>query len=92
MLRVVPYSSIVYFTYDKYADGLTYVMGDSSHGVNSKVTLRFLAGAAAGATATYLTYPLDLLRARMAAHWVGVQEQFDYQCYFTILGFESEIC
>ena len=30
---------------------------------------RFTAGAAAGATAVAITYPFDLLRARMAAHW-----------------------
>ena len=30
---------------------------------------RFAAGAAAGATAVTATYPFDLLRARMAAHW-----------------------
>jgi hypothetical protein len=33
------------------------------------------ADAAAGATATMVTYPLDLLRARMAAHW-GVETRY----------------
>jgi hypothetical protein len=31
------------------------------------VFCRFIAGAAAGASATIVTYPFDLLRARMAA-------------------------
>jgi hypothetical protein len=33
------------------------------------VLARFFAGSLAGATATAATYPLDMLRARMAAHW-----------------------
>lgn len=70
MLRVVPYSSVVYFTYSKYSHALTFVFTGKDVPENSNVFIRFFAGAAAGATGTYLTYPLDLLRARMAAHWV----------------------
>ena len=36
---------------------------------------RFWSGAGAGTVATLATYPLDLLRARVAAHW-GVEPKY----------------
>ena len=39
---------------------------------------RFVAGAAAGATAQTITYPLDLLMARNAAHWNKVPRYTSY--------------
>ncbi|CAE8596793.1 unnamed protein product, partial [Polarella glacialis] len=63
LLRVVPYSAISYTVFDPYKASLRQNVpgfGD--------VQVRFVAGAGAGATATMLTYPLDMLRARMAAH------------------------
>jgi len=66
LLRVAPYSATSFATFDFYQGsmkrlGPSWMAGD--------IQSRFLAGAAAGASATSLTYPLDLLRARMAAHW-----------------------
>lgn len=63
LVRVVPYSATAFMTFDSYRQSLCQL------DVLDKVTTRFVAGALAGATATTLTYPLDLLRARMAAHW-----------------------
>ncbi|OLQ15255.1 Mitochondrial coenzyme A transporter SLC25A42 [Symbiodinium microadriaticum] len=63
LMQVVPKSATTYMTFDKYRHWIS-----STHAVDN-VTARFLAGAAAGATATSLTYPLDMMRARMAAHW-----------------------
>ncbi|CAJ1436343.1 unnamed protein product [Effrenium voratum] len=63
LLRVVPYSAISFTVFDPYKAGLRRALPDLSD-----VQVRFVAGAAAGATATSFTYPLDLLRARMAAH------------------------
>lgn len=63
LLQVVPKSAITYMTFDAYRQQICQVKAVDN------VTARFIAGACAGATATSLTYPLDLMRARMAAHW-----------------------
>lgn len=63
MMRVIPYSAVTYFSYDHFHRGLGSSVSDRP------VLRRFVAGSLAGASAVTLTYPLDLLRARMAAHW-----------------------
>ena len=63
MLRVVPYAATGYVSFDYYQHVLL------QHTERQDTLTRLCAGAAAGATAVTLTYPLDLLRARMAAHW-----------------------
>eukprot|EP00927_Polykrikos_kofoidii_P046277 TRINITY_DN40494_c0_g1_i1.p1 TRINITY_DN40494_c0_g1~~TRINITY_DN40494_c0_g1_i1.p1 ORF type:complete len:645 (-),score=91.26 TRINITY_DN40494_c0_g1_i1:290-2224(-) len=63
LLRVVPYSATTFTVFDPYKVRLRQAMPEASD-----VTVRFLAGAAAGATSTSITYPLDMMRARMAAH------------------------
>ena len=64
MLRVIPSSAISYTTFEHYERLFKkYTSRDSD------VYSRFLAGAMAGTTATAITFPLDLARARAAAHW-----------------------
>jgi solute carrier family 25 protein 42 len=65
LMRVVPYSGTVFISFDHFQAILNAVPGLQ----DQQFTVRFLAGAAAGAVATTLTYPLDLLRTRFAAHW-----------------------
>lgn len=63
LVKVIPYAALTYSTYDMYERGFATLSGESG------IWSRFLGGAAAGATATTATYPLDLIRARMAARW-----------------------
>mmetsp|Transcript_59655 Transcript_59655/g.136827 ORF Transcript_59655/g.136827 Transcript_59655/m.136827 type:complete len:303 (-) Transcript_59655:571-1479(-) len=62
MLRDVPYAAIVFTSFALYEDGARTLFG-SENGI----CCRLAAGSAAGATATCVTYPLDVLRARFAA-------------------------
>jgi len=86
MARVIPYAGISFLTYPKYeaavknaaesAFGRGATGGDEEDaGGGKRIAVRFLAGSAAGATATTLTYPLDLLRARYAAQGAGIVTQ-----------------
>lgn len=63
LMQQIPKSAVTFMTFDAYRRRIY------EADVVDKVTARFIAGAFAGATATTLTYPLDLMRAQMAAHW-----------------------
>eukprot|EP00037_Helgoeca_nana_P028169 m.329017 g.329017 ORF g.329017 m.329017 type:complete len:165 (+) comp27703_c2_seq15:481-975(+) len=64
--RIAPFSAITYTSFSMYEVALAEA---DTFGPDSAISIRFAAGSAAGATATALTYPLDLVRARIAAHW-----------------------
>ncbi|XP_026202026.1 mitochondrial coenzyme A transporter SLC25A42 [Anabas testudineus] len=64
MVRVMPYAAIQFCSHDQYKKLL-----GSYYGYQGKALPpfpRFLAGSLAGTTAAMLTYPLDMVRARMA--------------------------
>eukprot|EP00124_Ichthyophonus_hoferi_P002091 Ihof_evm3s131 gene=Ihof_evmTU3s131 len=62
MARIIPFAAIQFTSHEHYS----YLLRNSDdHLTPAK---RFIAGALAGATATTCTYPLDLMRARLAVH------------------------
>uniref|UniRef100_M8BKG3 Mitochondrial substrate carrier family protein B n=1 Tax=Aegilops tauschii TaxID=37682 RepID=M8BKG3_AEGTA len=64
----LPYSSISFYTYEKYKNWLQMIPGlDSNGGLGADVGVRMVGGGLSGITAASLTYPLDLVRTRLAA-------------------------
>ena len=61
VIRILPYSSAMLFSYEKYKRKLA----DEETGALS-VPKRLLAGAGAACTATIVTYPLDIIRLRLS--------------------------
>jgi len=61
VLRVLPYSALNLYGYEKFKEALNCHEGDKW-----QVPKRLAAGAAAGMLATVVTYPLDTVRLRMA--------------------------
>jgi len=63
-IRILPYASLQFWSYDYYKGIILRNRGDSEMGVFQ----RFQAGVLAGITAASLTYPLDLIRIRLATN------------------------
>ncbi|KAJ8248639.1 hypothetical protein GJAV_G00244170 [Gymnothorax javanicus] len=60
MVRIFPYGAIQFMAFDNYKKLLSKRLGISSH------IHRLMAGSLAGMTAVICTYPLDVIRARLA--------------------------
>src|SRR5689334_21964368 len=60
MVRVFPYAAVQFVSFDVYKKSLSPYFEKGSH------SFKLIAGSAAGINAVVLTYPLDLVRARLA--------------------------
>eukprot|EP00936_MAST-01D_sp_MAST-1D-sp1_P002564 g2564.t1 len=67
--RVVPYMSVQFLSFEKFKPMVGMAGGVASCGTT---TNNVIAGSCAGLVAVMLTYPLDTVRARMAAQQAGV--------------------
>ncbi|OAY85384.1 Mitochondrial substrate carrier family protein B [Ananas comosus] len=82
----LPYSSISFYTYERYKHLLQLFPGLDRHGdyVSADVCVRLLGGGLAGITAASVTYPLDLVRTRLAAQGVGPSIAISFSVYETL--------
>lgn len=66
MVRIFPYAAVQFMSFEAYKRVLNGLFVDQT---NPKVNheLKFVAGSAAGVTSVLMTYPLDLVRARLAS-------------------------
>ncbi|KAH9672594.1 mitochondrial substrate carrier family protein [Citrus sinensis] len=67
----LPYSSVNFYCYEHYKNFLQSVLGLDNHRESASVNLgvHFVGGGLAGMTAASATYPLDLVRTRLAAQF-----------------------
>uniref|UniRef100_A0A5B6ZK47 Mitochondrial substrate carrier family protein B-like n=1 Tax=Davidia involucrata TaxID=16924 RepID=A0A5B6ZK47_DAVIN len=65
----LPYSSVNFYAYERYKSLLKSIPGLESHRGNASadICVHFIGGGLAGITAASTTYPLDLIRTRLAA-------------------------
>ncbi|XP_047336504.1 mitochondrial substrate carrier family protein B-like [Impatiens glandulifera] len=65
----LPYSSVSFYAFERYKNVLQIVLGQEGQAENISTDLftRLIAGGLAGITAASITYPLDLVRTRLAA-------------------------
>ncbi|CAI9098319.1 OLC1v1034941C2 [Oldenlandia corymbosa var. corymbosa] len=63
----LPYSAVNFYAYEQYKALLRSIPGLNKHGANADVVVHFVGGGLAGITAASATYPLDLVRTRLAA-------------------------
>ncbi len=66
VLRIVPYAAIHFTAYESYRKALVHLVTQASSSKPVSPVIDLLAGSAAGASAVMITYPLDLVRTRLA--------------------------
>ncbi|XP_044461305.1 mitochondrial substrate carrier family protein B-like isoform X1 [Mangifera indica] len=83
----LPYTSVNFYAYEHYKKLLQVIPGLQSHGGNmgADICVHFLGGGLAGLTAASATYPLDLVRTRLAAqtnviYYRGIGHAFQTIC------------
>ncbi|KAJ6968737.1 mitochondrial substrate carrier family protein B-like [Populus alba x Populus x berolinensis] len=83
----LPYSSVSFYAYERYKSFLQPLLGVENHRENGTADLavHFIGGGMAGITAASATYPLDLVRTRIAAqrntmYYRGIWHAFHTIC------------
>ncbi|XP_044511998.1 mitochondrial substrate carrier family protein B-like isoform X2 [Mangifera indica] len=83
----LPYSSVSFYAYERYKNLLQSVMGLENHNISTSAgsCVHFVGGGLAGITAASATYPLDLVRTRLAAqrqtmYYKGIWHSFNTIC------------
>ena len=66
VLRIVPYAAIHFTAYESYRKAIVHIGAEARASKPVSPVIDLLAGSAAGATAVLITYPLDLVRTRLA--------------------------
>ncbi|KAM5560248.1 hypothetical protein ABKV19_021429 [Rosa sericea] len=82
----LPYSSVSFYAYERYKKLLHSTIGEDLRGnATANMCVHFLGGGMAGITAASATYPLDLVRTRLAAqtnalYYRGIGHAFHTIC------------
>ncbi|KAI5325741.1 PREDICTED: mitochondrial [Prunus dulcis] len=82
----LPYSSVSFYAYERYKQLLHSLLGENLRGnASTDMCVHFLGGGMAGLTAASATYPLDLVRTRLAAqrnalYYRGIGHAFHTIC------------
>ncbi|XP_030531917.1 mitochondrial substrate carrier family protein B-like [Rhodamnia argentea] len=82
----LPYSSVNFYAYERYKSMLQSILGEDSKGsASAGLCVHFVGGGMAGITAASATYPLDLVRTRLAAqrntaYYRGIWHTFHTIC------------
>ncbi|PRQ43103.1 putative mitochondrial carrier protein [Rosa chinensis] len=82
----LPYSSVSFYAYERYKKLLHSIIGEDLRGnATANMCVHFLGGGMAGITAASATYPLDLVRTRLAAqrnalYYRGIGHAFHTIC------------
>ncbi|KAL6998365.1 hypothetical protein U1Q18_008491 [Sarracenia purpurea var. burkii] len=82
----LPYSSVNFYAYESYKSLLKSIPGLEGHRRNASadILVHFVGGGLAGMTAASVTYPLDLVRTRLAAQRSTIYYQGIWHAFHTI--------